>query len=105
MKIDAAVIGNHEFDYGVEHMFKIIDQTMKPNGQIEWISSNLFEKGKDTLGKLPTTTVIEKGELKIGILGVVEKRWVEGLSDLDIELEYHDNIEQATKLVKELREK
>ena len=64
MKIDAACIGNHELDFGVQWMYDQLYQTMPdnaPDGMTNWISSNLVEKGKDTLGKMPRSTVITKG--------------------------------------------
>ena len=45
MKIDAACIGNHEFDFGIEGMIKVLGPTSKPNGSCQWVMSNLRPKG------------------------------------------------------------
>ena len=61
--------------------------------------SNLRPNGEDTgVGGLMRTTIIEKGPLRIGFVGIVEKEWFETFQDLDEETEFLDEKKTATEL-------
>ena len=73
MKVDAAVIGNHELDFGISRLEEIVSQIKKPNGHAEWVMSNLRKKESgETLADMPETYIIEKGPFKIGVIGIAE---------------------------------
>jgi 2',3'-cyclic-nucleotide 2'-phosphodiesterase / 3'-nucleotidase / 5'-nucleotidase len=63
--LDAAALGNHEFDYGQDTLRARIRQASYPV-----LSANL----RDTLGRLPPwireDVLLERGPLKIGIIGI-----------------------------------
>ena len=104
MKVDAACIGNHELDFGIEDMMKVLGPTSKPNGTCQWVMSNLRQKGKNTgVGGLPRTAVFEKGPLRIGILGIVEEEWYSALGDLEEECEFLEEKKTAAELTQKLR--
>jgi len=65
MGYDAATIGNHDFDAGLDGLHKQL-----PKANFPFINSNY--DWKDTLmeGKVKTHTVFEKGGIRIGVLGV-----------------------------------
>lgn len=73
MKLDAFVLGNHEFDWGLETIQKYKDQS---SGEIQAdfpiLGANIFRK--DTM-ELPDFvepyTVIQKGNIKVGIIGLM----------------------------------
>ncbi|MDX1661675.1 MAG: 5'-nucleotidase C-terminal domain-containing protein, partial [Gemmatimonadota bacterium] len=64
--LDAAAIGNHEFDWTVDTLKARIDQATFP-----WLSANVFEKAT---GKRPDWVEpyawLEAGGLKVGVIGV-----------------------------------
>ena len=65
VKFDVAVIGNHEFDYGVEAL-----HSLEENITSRYICSNFcFKKNKTTV--FNPYKVIEVGGKKIGFLGVL----------------------------------
>jgi 2',3'-cyclic-nucleotide 2'-phosphodiesterase (5'-nucleotidase family) len=65
---DVAVIGNHEFDYGIEVLKERIEQS-----DFEWICANL-DSGASVLPQPPAYTTISTGDLKVTFLGLVETR-------------------------------
>jgi 2',3'-cyclic-nucleotide 2'-phosphodiesterase (5'-nucleotidase family) len=62
---DAATLGNHEFDYGLENVEKNIASAKYPI-----VNANLFDKRKGKLF-LPPYIVKWFGKLKVGIIGVI----------------------------------
>ncbi|WP_338553924.1 bifunctional UDP-sugar hydrolase/5'-nucleotidase [Paenibacillus sp. KS-LC4] len=65
---DASCIGNHEFDHGVPNARKLISQAQFP-----FLSGSIFYKGTNILFAKPYE-IIEKGGLKIGIIGIHGKK-------------------------------
>ncbi len=59
---DVAVLGNHDFDFGVNYLVQAINQSKFP-----WISSNVFQA--QSLFSYPFK-IIEKGGVKIGFFGL-----------------------------------
>ena len=105
MKIDAAVIGNHELDFGIARLEEIVKQIKQPNGQCEWIMSNLHKKESgDTLAEMTESYIIEKGPFKIGLIGIAEQEWLDTFNDLEEELVLSDQVETSNRLLKQLRE-
>lgn len=70
---DAMTIGNHEFDWGIEEILKYQDGR-KENGEAEFpfLVSNVLDKNTNKLASWAKPyTVIEKGSIRIGIIGVI----------------------------------
>lgn len=73
MQMDAFTIGNHEFDWG----FDIITNFREPSSQsiqadFPLLGANIFLEGTTTRpDHVDAYTIIEKGDLKIGIIGVM----------------------------------
>ncbi|MDT9719297.1 bifunctional UDP-sugar hydrolase/5'-nucleotidase [Paenibacillus sp. ClWae2A] len=65
---DASCVGNHEFDHGVPNARRLIAQAQFP-----FLSGSIFYKGTNILFAKPYE-IIEKGGLKIGIIGIHGKR-------------------------------
>lgn len=65
---------------------------MAPDGKCTWIMTNLVEKGKAegdiSLGGLKRWTVVERCGIRIGIIGIAERDWVNTFKDLEVEVEY-----------------
>ena len=73
MQMDAFVLGNHEFDWGLEQVLRYQDPT---SGQIQadfpFLGANILRK--DTMERpdyVDAYTIVQKGALKIGIIGLI----------------------------------
>jgi 5'-nucleotidase len=66
MKVDASVFGNHEHDRNVAHLAKVIGAS-----EFQWVASNYSTlSGLESGTKVAKEyTIIERGGLKIGIVG------------------------------------
>lgn len=65
---DAAAIGNHEFNYGIEHLARVAEQVEFP-----FVSANIFVAGTDRPAYARYTIVeraIEGKTIRIGVTGV-----------------------------------
>ncbi len=96
---DLATIGNHDFDNGIDGLFKQL-----PHAKFEFVSANYDFKNTvmDTHVK-PYKTFVKNG-IKIGVFGLGIK--LEGLVDKRMykETKYHDPIETAQDMSRILRE-
>ena len=99
MGYDAATLGNHEFDFGLENMAKVAKAANFPI-----VRSNCDFTGTCVEGLIKPYTVIERGGLKIGVMGLapvvdglVMKENIEGVK-------YIDAVEAANKTAKLLKD-
>ncbi|NYC94121.1 metallophosphoesterase [Clostridium acetobutylicum] len=100
MKYDAAVIGNHEFNYGMEILNDSIKQSKFP-----WLSCNIIDtKTKETAFGVPYIIKEFRGDLRIAILGVTTK-YIPNWENQDIikDLKFLDVIEETKKWVRILK--
>jgi len=72
MGYDAATIGNHEFDFGLDNMARLFRQARFPI-----VCCNYDFTGTPVEGLVKPYTIIERAGLKIGILGIAPQ--LEGL--------------------------
>ncbi len=99
MGYDAATLGNHDFDGGINGLIKA-----KEFGEFDFINSNyIFENELTSIVK--PFKIIKKGKLKIGILGIGIE--LEGLVDPKLckGVIYTDPISNANKTARLLKEK
>lgn len=71
MNFDMMTLGNHEFDWGYSEMYKYIDGD-KSNGEANFpfLGCNILEKTTNQMPKgLKAYQIIERGGLKVGIIG------------------------------------
>lgn len=98
---DAFVLGNHEFDYGIDKLDKLTDQMDFPT-----LAGNLYKTGS---GKsyYPSTTIIEKGGIKLGIIGLTTPMVYEFKEDTKIfdGYEFKDTLEVTRQAIDELKGK
>lgn len=84
--IDVACFGNHEFDYGTNHLCKLFSEISPP---FPWILSNLKIEVNESNNEhcnllfsnneysvLKEYIIKEYGDIKIGIMGLVESEWI-----------------------------
>ncbi|KAK5164661.1 uncharacterized protein LTR77_009867 [Saxophila tyrrhenica] len=102
--IDAATVGNHEFDFGEANFKKLAQRCDFP-----WLLANLDDPNAGEnmcFGQCEKSKIIEASNgLKIGILGLVEKEWLEKINtSLPASLQWREPIEVAKEIAPQLRE-
>lgn len=100
MQYDAATIGNHEFDNGIESLSKMMDLA-----KFDFLNAN-YDVSKTPLhGKIKPYKVIQKEDIKIGIFGLGIE--LEGLVNKEMygETKYHEPVEMSRKITRILKEK
>ena len=73
LDFDAFVIGNHEFDWGLDEMKKYKDGDPE-NGEAEFpfLGANIYDKRTGAMVDwLDPYTIVEFGDIKIGIIGII----------------------------------
>jgi 5'-nucleotidase len=100
MKYDAATMGNHDFDNGLDGFAKVF-----PYAEFPFICSNYDFSETLLSGKTSEHKVIEKGKLKIGVFGLGVE--LHGLVNpvLYGKTKYLDPVKVSMEQVKILREK
>ncbi|XP_037284244.1 snake venom 5'-nucleotidase [Rhipicephalus microplus] len=101
-KVDCAVYGNHDFDFGVDNLTEFAKQTKFP-----WLMSNVVdnETGK-LLADGEEFQILERSGKKIGLIGLVEEEWLATLATIDPEdVEYKDFVTEGRRLARFLKQK
>jgi len=100
MGIGAACIGNHDFDFGMETLIELIGETNFP-----WLMSNCLDvKTGKPLAHGLEKVVLTFNELRIGIIGLIEKEWIHTLSTIgDEDVIFESYIHAGQRLADELR--
>ena len=73
MEFDAFVIGNHEFDWGLDEMEKYKDGDVS-NGEANFpfLGANIYDKRtNEMVDWLEPYTIVELSEVKIGVIGII----------------------------------
>lgn len=94
-----AVFGNHDFDHGLDVLAEWVELTTFP-----WLMSNVVdnETGRP-LGGGKITHILHHNDVKIGLIGLVEKEWLDTLPTIDPnEVTYIDFIKAGNQLADEL---
>ena len=98
MQYDSMILGNHEFNFGLDLIHKIVKEADFPI-----LGANIKYKQSDE-SFVPPYTIVEKAGLSIGIIGVVTPnvpRWDGEKVD---ELYFENMAESVSKFAKELKE-
>lgn len=99
MGYDACTIGNHELDYGVENLARIVKLA-----KFEVLCANYTFEGTECEGLIKPYTIIERGGKKIGLFGLSPDP--KGLVSKDnyTGITFISPVEAAKKCVAELKE-
>lgn len=99
MQYDAATLGNHDFDAGVDGLMK-----QMPHASFPFINCNYDFSDSPLNGKVQPHLIVQKGPLKIGILGVgIELEGLVGKSNYG-NIRYTDPVAAANKTAEWLKE-
>nr|XP_054748733.1 snake venom 5'-nucleotidase-like [Lytechinus pictus] len=101
LRVNTAVYGNHDFDFGVDDLEDIVKETQFP-----WLLSNVID---DFTGQMLADGIVTRlltwQNKKIGLIGLVEEEWLVTLATVDREnVTYLDYVERGQKLGTELKE-
>ncbi|NJW51470.1 metallophosphatase [Salinimicrobium oceani] len=99
MKYDAATIGNHDFDNGIDGL-----AAQLPHADFKFLSANYNFKNTILDGQVQPYHVFVKDDIRIGVFGLGIK--LEGLVNKNLykETVYQDPVEMATQTVQKLKE-
>ncbi|KAJ7236731.1 Metallo-dependent phosphatase-like protein [Mycena haematopus] len=98
---DVSLTGNHDFDFGYPHLLKLIDATKFP-----WLLSNIVDTTTSQVPKgLSEFQILDRAGLRIGIIGLVEKGWIDTVSTWPANFEYRDMKKVGLELSEQLRGK
>ena len=100
LNYDAATIGNHDFDNGIEGLYAQL-----PNAKFQFISSNYDFKNTIMDSHAKPYMIFNKSDIKIGVFGLgIELKGLVN-NNLYKETKYLDPIEMTQEMTKILKEK
>ncbi|WP_424016025.1 bifunctional metallophosphatase/5'-nucleotidase [Halorubrum xinjiangense] len=80
---DADVIGNHEFDYGLDPISEVTADSEFP-----WLATNLVDSETgEAFDGTESTNIVERGGVSVGIIGLVDEGATYGKTNIDFEAE------------------
>jgi 5'-nucleotidase len=99
----AACLGNHDLDFGVEQF-----EYLKKQCNFPWLCANVEDpalgNGVSIAGLQKTVMLGGSNGIKIGVIGLVEREWLDTINSLPPGLIYKSASETAKELVPKLRE-
>ena len=100
---DVACVGNHDLDFGVKQFRNLAAQCSFP-----WLLANVIDPalGDDVpLANAKKTVILTASNgIKVGVIGLVEREWLETINSLPPNLIYKSASATAKELVPALRE-
>ncbi|KAI8388837.1 Metallo-dependent phosphatase-like protein [Radiomyces spectabilis] len=101
LNINAACIGNHDFDFGLPQLQKLLGNTNFP-----WLLSNVLDETGEPPSPLQRHLILEhpSSGLRIGVIGLVEEEWIQTIPSFPPELVYHDFVNVGHQLAKMLKD-
>ncbi|KAJ2807528.1 hypothetical protein H4R20_001248 [Coemansia guatemalensis] len=100
LNIDASVLGNHEFDMGVEQLESLMSRNNFP-----WLLTNLTDSatGNPAAKGSLKYLIKEVDGVRIGIIGIIEKEWLDTLTCLLPTFQFQDYVTSARETATMLR--
>lgn len=97
---DSMTVGNHEFDWGVDVLSDLASAAQFP-----FLGANIYSKEtNDRVNWLEPYTIIQKGNIKVGIIGIIGEALTTDISPSIIEpFKFVNEFETVTKYTKILR--
>ncbi|KAI9847569.1 MAG: hypothetical protein M1837_002143 [Sclerophora amabilis] len=100
---DVACVGNHDLDFGIPQFRHLAGQCTFP-----WLLGNVLDPGLGdnvSLGSCPKSLMLTSSNgVKIGVVGLVEREWLDTINSLPPGLIYKSATATAIELVPLLRE-
>ncbi|EER44410.1 5'-nucleotidase [Histoplasma capsulatum H143] len=98
---DVACIGNHDLDFGVEQFRHLRNQCKFP-----WLLANVLDPALGdgvSLANCLKTCMLESNGVKVGVIGLGEREWLDTVNALPPNIIYKSASETAKELVPSLR--
>ncbi|SDU79947.1 5'-nucleotidase [Microlunatus sagamiharensis] len=96
--LDVSAVGNHEFDRG----FADLDGRIRKAADWTYLGANVYEKGT-TKPALPSYAIVDRGGLKVGVVGAVTQETSTLVSPAGISgVEFGDPVEAVNRVTKQL---
>lgn len=103
IKTSVACLGNHDLDFGVDQLIYLAKQCNFP-----WLVANVEDPALGegiSIAGLPKTVMLESSNgLKVGVIGLVEREWLDTINSLPPNLRYTSASTAAKALVPGLRD-
>ncbi|KAI9224057.1 Metallo-dependent phosphatase-like protein [Blastocladiella britannica] len=96
--VEASVFGNHDFDFGIPQLLKLTKETKFP-----WLIANVRDSAGGLLGQGIEYHVIERGAFRIGLVGLVEREWLDTIVALPPNLKFEDFSSVGQRLARKLK--
>lgn len=106
MDFDAFVIGNHEFDWGFDNL-KVYKDGDLSNGELDcpFLGANILDGNNQRPDWIEPYTVVQKGNVKVGILGLIGNGLESSISKIALgDYHFSDTVEAVNKYSKILLE-
>lgn len=102
LNTSVACLGNHDLDFGVSQFRYLAERCNFP-----WLCANVLDPalGEDVpLGNCKRTFMLESSNgIKVGVIGVVEREWLDTINTLPPNLQYLSASATVAKLAPKLR--
>jgi 2',3'-cyclic-nucleotide 2'-phosphodiesterase (5'-nucleotidase family) len=102
IKTSVACLGNHELDFGVEQF-----QSLAADCTFPWLCANVLDPahGPDVpLGRCQRSIMLHSTDgIRIGVIGLVERDWLDTINALPPNLVFLDVAETARRFAEQLR--
>jgi 5'-nucleotidase len=100
---NASCIGNHDLDFGVKQFRNLASKCTFP-----WLLANVLDPalgdGVPLANCLPTVMLTSSNGIKIGLIGLAEREWLDTINSLPPNLIYKSASATAKELVPKLRD-
>ena len=98
MNFDCFVIGNHEFDWGIEKLNDYKDNDLS-NGELNcpFLGANIVDKNNERPSFIEPYTIVNKGDMKVGIIGVIGDGLESSISKVSLGDYHFTSTEEAVK--------
>ncbi len=99
LQYDAAALGNHEFNYGIDFL-----ESALADAEFPFLAANIVVAGTDSL-MLPPYTIVERGDYRIGIISFTTPGvLVWDRSNVEGRLSFQDIVEAGARWVPRMRD-
>eukprot|EP01063_Lacrimia_lanifica_P000621 TRINITY_DN10325_c0_g1_i1.p1 TRINITY_DN10325_c0_g1~~TRINITY_DN10325_c0_g1_i1.p1 ORF type:complete len:896 (+),score=307.61 TRINITY_DN10325_c0_g1_i1:125-2812(+) len=88
-KLEAACVGNHDLDFGLDRFADLATMCEFP-----WLLTNLKDQGEQ-LRKTEPYRIFEWDDVRVGVMAIVEKAWLDACGQLPDTVHYEDMIVSA----------
>ncbi|WP_209371487.1 bifunctional metallophosphatase/5'-nucleotidase [Brevibacterium renqingii] len=100
--VQASAVGNHEFDRGLADLSgRVVDEADFP-----YLAANVYDKGSQNVADgLDEYTIVDVGEVKVAVIGVVTKETATLVSPAGIaDIEFGDPTDAVNRVADEIEE-